>query len=97
MAGRLFLDEIGDISLGIQAKLLRFLQEGEIFRVGGKEPIKLNVRLITATNKELEKDVEEGRFREDLFYRINTIILKMAPLRRRKEDIKPLFDFFHES
>ena len=92
--GTLFLDEIGDISLAIQAKLLRFLQEGEIFRVGGKEPIKLNVRLITATNKELEKDVEEERFREDLFYRINTIILKMAPLRRRKEDIRPLFDFF---
>ncbi|MCB0386068.1 MAG: sigma-54 factor interaction domain-containing protein, partial [Bdellovibrionales bacterium] len=73
--GTLFLDEIGELSPGIQAKLLRFLQEGEIYRVGGKDPIKVDIRLISATNKELDKEVMRGNFREDLFYRINTIML----------------------
>ena len=92
--GTLFLDEIGELSPGIQAKLLRFLQEGEIYRVGGKDPIKVDIRLISATNKELDKEVMRGNFREDLFYRINTIMLHSPPLRRRKEDINSLVDHF---
>lgn len=92
--GTLFLDEIGELSPGIQSKLLRFLQEGEVYRVGGKDPIKVDIRLISATNKELEKEVVKGTFREDLFYRINTIMLQTPPLRRRKEDIVLLTEFF---
>lgn len=92
--GTLFLDEIGELSPSIQAKLLRFLQEGEIFRVGGKDPIKVDIRLISATNKELDKEVVKGNFREDLFYRINTIVLHSPPLRRRKEDIVSLVEYF---
>lgn len=92
--GTLFLDEIGELTPGIQSKLLRFLQEGEIFRVGGKEPIKVDIRLISATNKELDKEVMKGNFREDLFYRINTIVVQSPPLRRRKEDIPVLIEHF---
>lgn len=92
--GTLFLDEIGELSPGIQAKLLRFLQEGEIFRVGGKDPIRVDIRLLSATNKELDKEVMRGNFREDLFYRINTIMINSPPLRRRKEDIPALVDHF---
>ncbi len=92
--GTLFLDEIGELSPGIQSKLLRFLQEGEIFRVGGKDPIKVDIRLISATNRELEKEVLRGNFREDLFYRINTIMVQTPPLRRRKEDIPLLVEHF---
>jgi len=92
--GTLFLDEIGELSPGIQAKLLRFLQEGEIFRVGGKDPIRVDIRLISATNKELDKEVLRGNFREDLFYRINTIMIQSPPLRRRKEDIPSLIEYF---
>jgi two-component system response regulator HydG len=92
--GTLFLDEIGELSPGIQAKLLRFLQEGEIFRVGGKDPIKVDIRLISATNRELDKEVVKGNFREDLFYRINTIMVHSPPLRRRKEDINILVEHF---
>lgn len=92
--GTLFLDEIGEMSLGIQAKLLRFLQEGEIYRIGGKKPLRVDVRIISATNRDLEKEVKEGRFREDLFYRLNTITLRMPPLRKRKEDIRSLIDYF---
>jgi two-component system response regulator HydG len=92
--GTLFLDEIGELSQGIQAKLLRFLQEGEIFRVGGKDPIKVDIRLISATNRDLEKEVEKGNFREDLFYRINTIAVNTPALRRRKEDIQVLIEHF---
>ncbi|MCB0390483.1 MAG: sigma-54-dependent Fis family transcriptional regulator [Bdellovibrionales bacterium] len=95
--GTLFLDEIGELSPGIQAKLLRFLQEGEIFRVGGKDPIKVDIRLISATNRELDKEVVKGNFREDLFYRINTIMVHSPPLRRRKEDIPFLVEFFLNS
>ncbi len=92
--GTLFLDEIGELSPAIQAKLLRFLQEGEMFRVGGKEKIKVDVRLISATNRDLEDDVKKGNFREDLFYRINTIIPRTPPLRQRREDIPMLVDYF---
>ena len=92
--GTLFLDEIGELSPGIQAKLLRFIQEGEIFRVGGKDPIKVDIRLISATNRELDQEVSRGNFREDLFYRINTITVQSPALRRRKEDIPPLVEHF---
>ncbi|MES2768947.1 MAG: sigma-54 dependent transcriptional regulator [Bdellovibrionota bacterium] len=94
--GTLFLDEIGELSPGIQAKLLRFIQEGEIYRVGGKDPIKVDIRLISATNRDLETEVMKGNFREDLFYRINTITAHMPPLRRRKEDIPLLISYFLE-
>lgn len=92
--GTLFLDEIGELPLSIQAKLLRFIQEGEMFRVGGKDPIKVDIRLICATNKELDQEVSKGAFREDLFYRINTIVISAPPLRRRKEDIPLLITHF---
>src|SRR3954469_5646526 len=85
--GTLFLDEIGDLRLDLQAKLLRAIQEGEIERVGGTKPIKTEFRLIAATNVDLEKAVKEGRFREDLFYRINVIPIKLPPLRERADDI----------
>jgi two-component system response regulator HydG len=92
--GTLFLDEIGELDPAIQAKLLRFIQEGEMFRVGGKEPIKVDIRLICATNRELDQEVVRGNFREDLFYRINTIVVSAPPLRRRKEDIPSLVNHF---
>lgn len=92
--GTLFLDEIGELSPGIQAKLLRFIQEGEIFRVGGKDPVKVDIRIISATNKDIESEVSKNNFREDLFYRINTIIIHSPPLRRRKEDIPMLIEYF---
>jgi transcriptional regulator with PAS, ATPase and Fis domain len=92
--GTLFLDEIGELSQGIQAKLLRFIQEGEIYRVGGKDPIKVDIRLISATNRDLEQEVSKGNFREDLYYRINTIVVTTPPLRRRKEDIPFLIQHF---
>ncbi len=95
--GTLFLDEIGELSPAIQAKLLRFIQEGEIYRVGGKDPIKVDIRLICATNRDLEKEVQIGNFREDLFYRINTIVASVPPLRRRKEDIPALINHFLSS
>jgi len=92
--GTLFLDEIGDLRLDLQSKLLRAIQEGEIERVGGQKPLKTNFRLIAATNIDLEKAVKEGRFREDLYYRINVIPVKMPPLRERSEDIPQLAEFF---
>jgi len=92
--GTLFLDEIGELSLSVQTKLLRFLQEGEFYRVGGKEVIKVDVRVVCATNRDLEQEVSKGNFREDLFYRVNTILLETAPLRRRKEDILVLVQHF---
>ena len=92
--GTLFLDEIGDLRLDLQAKLLRAIQEGEIERVGGTKPIKTEFRLIAATNIDLEKAVKEGRFREDLYYRINVIPIKLPPLRDRAEDIPQLAEFF---
>jgi len=95
--GSIFLDEIGEMSLGIQSKLLRFLQEGEFYRIGGKSPIRVDVRVVSATNKDLETEVRENRFREDLFYRFNTITLQMPPLRKRREDLAILVEFFLKS
>src|SRR5437867_3738289 len=92
--GTLFLDEIGDLRLDLQAKLLRAIQEGEIERVGGNKPIQTDFRLIAATNIDLDKAVKEGRFREDLYYRINVIPIKLPPLRERTEDVPQLADFF---
>jgi DNA-binding NtrC family response regulator len=92
--GTLFLDEIGDLRLDLQAKLLRAIQEGEIERVGGIKPIKTEFRLIAATNVDLDKAVKEGRFREDLYYRINVIPIKLPPLRERADDIPQLAEFF---
>jgi len=92
--GTLFLDEIGDLKLDLQAKLLRAIQEGEIERIGSQRPIKANFRLIAATNVDLDKAVKEGRFRDDLFYRINVIPVKLPPLRERIDDLPELARFF---
>ncbi len=92
--GTLFLDEIGDMPPELQAKLLRFLQEGEITRVGGLEPVKVDVRVISATNRDLSGLIKQGLFREDLFYRLNVIPLYVPPLREHKEDIPLLVEHF---
>ena len=92
--GTLFLDEIGDLSLPMQSKLLRVLQDKEIRRVGGKEAIKVDVRIISATNKELEKELSEGKFRDDLYYRLKIVNIDLPPLRERVEDIPELAGFF---
>ncbi len=92
--GTLFLDEIGDLRFDLQAKLLRAIQEGEIERVGGTKPIRTTFRLVVATNVDLEKAVKEGRFREDLYYRINVIPIRMPPLRERLEDLPELARLF---
>ncbi|MBN1571821.1 MAG: sigma-54-dependent Fis family transcriptional regulator [Deltaproteobacteria bacterium] len=92
--GTLFLDEIGDISPDVQVKLLRALQEGEILPLGSEKVKKLDVRVITSTNKDLTKKVNQGKFREDLFYRINVINICMPPLRERSEDIRRLSSYF---
>jgi DNA-binding NtrC family response regulator len=92
--GTLFLDEIGDLRFDLQAKLLRAIQEGEIERVGGTKPIRTDFRLIVATNVDLEKAVKEGRFREDLYYRINVIPIRMPPLRDRIDDLPELARLF---
>jgi two-component system, NtrC family, nitrogen regulation response regulator NtrX len=95
--GTLFLDEVGDMSLAAQAKVLRALQEGIVTRVGGAKPIKVDVRVLAATNKELEEEIRAGRFREDLFYRLNVIPLHVPPLRERREDIPMLVRHFVET
>jgi two-component system nitrogen regulation response regulator NtrX len=95
--GTLFLDEVGDMSLTAQAKVLRALQEGIITRVGGARPIKVDVRVLAATNKELEEEIRNGRFREDLFYRLNVIPLHLPPLRERREDIPMLVTHFAQN
>jgi DNA-binding NtrC family response regulator len=92
--GTLFLDEIGELSLTTQAKILRFLEEKEFNRVGGSKTIKVDVRLITATNKDLNQMIKKGGFREDLYYRINVVPIVIPPLRERKEDIPILIDHF---
>ena len=92
--GTLFLDEIGELSLTTQAKILRFLQEREFNRVGGSKTIKVDVRLITATNKDPNQLIKQGRFREDLYYRINVVPIVLPPLRDRREDIPLLLDHF---
>jgi len=86
--GTIFLDEIGDLDFSLQKKLLRFLQEKEFFRVGGKKTVKVDARVIASTNRELEEAVEKGEFRKDLFYRLNVIRIQMPPLRERREDIR---------
>lgn len=92
--GTLFLDEVGDLPLDIQPKLLRFLQEGEIQPIGEKAPIKVDVRIIAATNMPLEEKVAEGKFREDLFYRLNVIRLRVPPLRERRAEIPPIVNYY---
>lgn len=92
--GTLFLDEVGDISPMIQPKLLRFLETGEFRRVGGTNPLKVGVRIISATNKNLQEEVKAGRFREDLLYRLNVVTIQMPLLRDRKSDIPSLVDHF---
>ncbi|WP_456484541.1 sigma-54-dependent transcriptional regulator [Desulfurobacterium sp.] len=92
--GTLFLDEIGDLPLALQAKLLRFLQEREVRRVGGLEAKKVDVKVVAATNRKLEELVKEGKFREDLFYRLNVLRIEVPPLRERKEDILELVGYF---
>jgi DNA-binding NtrC family response regulator len=92
--GTLFLDEIGDAPPSVQVKLLRAIEEREIHRVGGREPFAVNVRLVSASNKDLAERVAEGAFREDLLYRLNVVTLTLPPLRRRREDIRPLVDRF---
>ncbi len=94
--GTLFLDEVGDISPMIQPKLLRFLETGEFRRVGGTNAMKVDVRIVSATNKDLQKEVEAGRFREDLLYRLNVVTLRIPPLKDRKEDIPLLIASFLE-
>ena len=94
--GTLFLDEIGEMSLAAQVSLLRVLQDGEFTRVGGNEVIKTDVRVVAATNKDLEKEIEEGRFRRDLFYRLNVYPIVLPPLRERAEDIEQLVAYFVE-
>jgi two-component system nitrogen regulation response regulator GlnG len=91
--GTIFLDEIGDMALTTQTKILRALQEGEIQRVGSSETIKVNVRMLAATNKPLEEMVKEKTFREDLYYRLNVVRIQLPPLRERKEDVPQLIDF----
>ncbi|MCI0432536.1 MAG: sigma-54 dependent transcriptional regulator [Gemmatimonadetes bacterium] len=94
--GTLFLDEIGDMSLAAQSKVLRALQDGVITRVGGEKPIRVDVRVIAATNKNLEKEIDENRFREDLFFRLNVVPILVPPLRDRREDIPMLIRHFAE-
>ena len=92
--GTLFLDEIGDLKSDLQAKLLRAIQEGEVERVGGSRPVRTQFRLLAATHVDLERAVKEGTFREDLYYRINVIPVRLPPLRERIEDLPVLVDFF---
>src|SRR5688572_16805364 len=92
--GTLFLDEIGDMSLAAQAKVLRVLQDGVVTRIGGAKPVKVDVRVLSATNKNLEEEIAAGRFREDLFYRLNVVPVHIPPLRERREDIPLLASHF---
>jgi len=92
--GTLLLDEVGELPLEIQPKLLRFLDSGEVQALGEAGPRRLKVRVVAATNADLEKLVQEGRFREDLFYRLNVVRFRLPPLRERREEIEPLISMF---
>ena len=92
--GTLFMDEIGDMSLSAQAKVLRALQEHKVSRVGGDKDIRVDVRVLAATNKDLKKEIEEGKFREDLYHRLSVILIQVPPLKDRQEDIPLLVDRF---
>ena len=92
--GTMFLDEIGDMSFPLQAKLLQVLQDGEFARLGGKHDVRVDVRVVAATNKDLEQAVADGQFREDLFFRLNVVCINMPPLRERREEIPLLCDYF---
>jgi DNA-binding NtrC family response regulator len=91
------LDEVADMSLAAQAKVLRALQENKIQRVGGEKDIKVDVRVIAATNKNLNKEIEQGKFREDLYHRLAVILIKVPSLKERKKDIPLLVDYFTEN
>ncbi len=95
--GTAFLDEIGELPLGVQAKMLRFLENGEIRRVGSNRTKRIDVRILTATNRDLGAYIKEGRFRDDLFFRLEGVTLTIPPLRERKEDIGPLAELFVEA
>ena len=92
--GTLFLDEIGEMDIRLQSKLLAVLQDQEFYRVGGKRSLKVDVRVVVATNRDLEVAIRQGLFREDLYYRLNVVAVRVAPLRERREDIRPLVNFF---
>ena len=92
--GTIFLDEIGDLPLGLQVKLLRTIETKEVLSVGASTPAKVDVRIVAATNRELRREVEAGRFRDDLYYRLNVFGIEIPPLRERREDIPPLVDHF---
>ncbi len=92
--GTIFLDELGEMHISLQAKLLQVLQDEEFYRVGGKKRVHVNARVVVATNRELEEEIERGRFREDLYYRLNVISVRVPPLRERREDIEPLVELF---
>lgn len=92
--GTLFLDEIGELDMGLQAKLLQLLQDGQFSRIGAQADKKVEVRVVCATNRELEKEIEAGAFRSDLFYRINVVNIQLPPLRERREDIPDLIEYF---
>ena len=92
--GTLFLDEIGDMSLSAQAKVLRVLQDGVVTRIGGSKPVQVDVRVLAATNKDVEQEMKEGRFREDLYFRLNVVPITVPPLRERREDVELLAVYF---
>src|SRR5690606_19592659 len=92
--GTIFLDEVGEIAPHIQTKLLRVLQEGEVERVGGGDPMKVDVRIVAATNRDLREAIADGSFREDFYYRLNVFSLEVSALRDRRDDIPALVDHF---
>jgi transcriptional regulator with PAS, ATPase and Fis domain len=95
--GTIFLDEIGEMHPGMQAKLLRVLQEGIFYRVGGNDPVSVDVRVLAATNRKIEEDVKEGKFREDLYYRLNVVQIQIPALRERREDIRPIVEYYFDN